>query len=201
MNPVVEQLLARSNRLGSDRRNTNYAGGNTSAKGSERDPVTGEHVELLWVKGSGGDLGTLTAGGSRRVAPRPAPRSGRRLPRRGARGRDGRRLRLLPPRQGRRRTVDRHRDARARRRHPRRPPPSRQRHRHRHGHRRRAADEGDLRRPRRVGAVAAPRVPARSRHRRHRATPTHTPWASSSAATASRPGERPATRPRPTVCG
>ncbi|WP_108718193.1 bifunctional aldolase/short-chain dehydrogenase [Miniimonas sp. S16] len=53
-------LVARSNRLGSDPRVTNYAGGNTSAKGSATDPVTGEDVELLWVKGSGGDLGTLT---------------------------------------------------------------------------------------------------------------------------------------------
>jgi rhamnulose-1-phosphate aldolase/alcohol dehydrogenase len=60
---VVEELVGRSNRLGSDPRNTNYAGGNTSAKGSELDPVTGEDVELVWVKGSGGDLGTLTAGG------------------------------------------------------------------------------------------------------------------------------------------
>ncbi|MEP7765708.1 bifunctional aldolase/short-chain dehydrogenase [Sanguibacter sp. 25GB23B1] len=53
-------LVARSNRLGADPRTTNYAGGNTSAKGTETDPVTGEPVELLWVKGSGGDLGTLT---------------------------------------------------------------------------------------------------------------------------------------------
>jgi rhamnulose-1-phosphate aldolase/alcohol dehydrogenase len=60
---VVEDLIARSNRLGSDPRNTNYAGGNASAKGMTTDPVTGEEVELLWVKGSGGDLGTLTAGG------------------------------------------------------------------------------------------------------------------------------------------
>ncbi len=59
----VAELLARSNRLGSDPRNTNYAGGNTSAKGTATDPVTGEPTELLWVKGSGGDLGTLTAGG------------------------------------------------------------------------------------------------------------------------------------------
>ena len=61
--PEVAALLARSNRLGSDPRNTNYAGGNTSAKGTATDPVTGEDVELLWVKGSGGDLGTLTAAG------------------------------------------------------------------------------------------------------------------------------------------
>src|ERR1700729_4049818 len=61
--PEVTALLQRSNRLGSDPRNTNYAGGNTSAKGLAADPVTGEPVELMWVKGSGGDLGTLTTGG------------------------------------------------------------------------------------------------------------------------------------------
>ena len=60
---TVEALIGRSNRLGADPRNTNYAGGNTSAKGTATDPVTGEDVELLWVKGSGGDLGTLTAAG------------------------------------------------------------------------------------------------------------------------------------------
>ena len=59
----VEALIGRSNRLGADPRNTNYAGGNTSAKGTATNPVTGEEVELLWVKGSGGDLGTLTAAG------------------------------------------------------------------------------------------------------------------------------------------
>mgnify|MGYP002822612026 CR=1 FL=1 len=58
-NPAAADLIARSNRLGADPKNTNYAGGNTSAKGTEIDPVTGEPVELLWVKGSGGDLGTL----------------------------------------------------------------------------------------------------------------------------------------------
>jgi rhamnulose-1-phosphate aldolase/alcohol dehydrogenase len=62
-NQTVAELVARSNRLGSDPKNTNYAGGNTSAKGTETDPVTGEPVELLWVKGSGGDLGTLTKSG------------------------------------------------------------------------------------------------------------------------------------------
>ena len=61
--PEVAALLARSNRLGSDPRNTNYAGGNTSAQGTAVDPVTGAGVELLWVKGSGGDLGTLTESG------------------------------------------------------------------------------------------------------------------------------------------
>ena len=63
MSSAKDQLLARSNRLGADPRNTNYAGGNTSAKGTEIDPVTGADVELMWVKGSGGDLGTLTESG------------------------------------------------------------------------------------------------------------------------------------------
>ncbi|WP_284987984.1 bifunctional aldolase/short-chain dehydrogenase [Arthrobacter sp. fls2-241-R2A-172] len=60
-NTTVEELINRSNRLGADKRNTNFAGGNTSAKGTEKDPVTGQDVQLLWVKGSGGDLGTLKA--------------------------------------------------------------------------------------------------------------------------------------------
>ncbi|WP_420114018.1 bifunctional aldolase/short-chain dehydrogenase [Pseudactinotalea sp.] len=62
-NQAAADLIARSNKLGADPRNTNYAGGNTSAKGTEIDPVTGQPVELLWVKGSGGDLGTLTESG------------------------------------------------------------------------------------------------------------------------------------------
>jgi rhamnulose-1-phosphate aldolase/alcohol dehydrogenase len=60
---AVEELLRRSHTLGADRRNTNYAGGNASAKAVATDPVTGTPVELMWVKGSGGDLGTLTAEG------------------------------------------------------------------------------------------------------------------------------------------
>ncbi|MFJ3192144.1 bifunctional aldolase/short-chain dehydrogenase [Streptomyces griseoviridis] len=61
--PEAAALLARSHRLGADPRNTNYAGGNTSAKGAGTDPATGDDVELMWVKGSGGDLGTLTEAG------------------------------------------------------------------------------------------------------------------------------------------
>lgn len=63
MTTTVDDLIARSNRLGADTKNTNFAGGNTSAKGPAIDPVTGETIELMWVKGSGGDLGTLTAAG------------------------------------------------------------------------------------------------------------------------------------------
>ena len=62
-NKEMLNLITRSNRLGKDPRNTNFAGGNTSAKGFEIDPVTGQKIELLWVKGSGGDLGTLTESG------------------------------------------------------------------------------------------------------------------------------------------
>ncbi|MDD7985289.1 bifunctional rhamnulose-1-phosphate aldolase/short-chain dehydrogenase [Lentisphaera marina] len=54
----VEQLIYRSNILGDDQRITNTGGGNTSAKIMEKDPVSGEEVEVLWVKGSGGDLRT-----------------------------------------------------------------------------------------------------------------------------------------------
>ncbi|MFF4685516.1 bifunctional aldolase/short-chain dehydrogenase [Streptomyces sp. NPDC001307] len=61
--PEAAALIERSHRLGSDPRNTNYAGGNASAKGTATDPVTGGDVELMWVKGSGGDLGTLTEAG------------------------------------------------------------------------------------------------------------------------------------------
>ncbi|MEU6674666.1 bifunctional aldolase/short-chain dehydrogenase [Streptomyces sp. NPDC046925] len=59
----VRELLDRSHRLGADPRNTNYAGGNASAKGTAPDPVTGADTDLMWVKGSGGDLGTLTEEG------------------------------------------------------------------------------------------------------------------------------------------
>ncbi|TCT39847.1 bifunctional rhamnulose-1-phosphate aldolase/short-chain dehydrogenase [Martelella mediterranea] len=59
----AELLLYRSNLLGSDKRITNYGGGNTSAKVMEKDPLSGETVEVLWVKGSGGDVGTIKMDG------------------------------------------------------------------------------------------------------------------------------------------
>lgn len=58
-----ELLLYRSNLLGSDLTVTNFGGGNTSAKVSELDPVMGERVQVLWVKGSGGDLGSMALNG------------------------------------------------------------------------------------------------------------------------------------------
>lgn len=63
MSKTANELVARSRRLGSDLRNTNFAGGNTSAKGLGKDPVTGKNIPLVWVKGSGGDLGTLSTEG------------------------------------------------------------------------------------------------------------------------------------------
>jgi rhamnose utilization protein RhaD (predicted bifunctional aldolase and dehydrogenase) len=59
----AELLLYRSNLLGSDLTVTNFGGGNTSAKLTEIDPLTGEAVEVLWVKGSGGDIGSMTLDG------------------------------------------------------------------------------------------------------------------------------------------
>ncbi len=55
----VQLLVYRSNLLGADLRLTNYGGGNTSCKAMAKDPLTGEAVEVMWVKGSGGDLGTM----------------------------------------------------------------------------------------------------------------------------------------------
>jgi rhamnulose-1-phosphate aldolase/alcohol dehydrogenase len=59
----VALLIYRSNLLGADLRLTNYGGGNTSCKAVAKDPLTGEETEVMWVKGSGGDLGTLKASG------------------------------------------------------------------------------------------------------------------------------------------
>tara|TARA_R110002049_G_scaffold295286_4_gene482580 strand:- start:3565 stop:5670 length:2106 start_codon:yes stop_codon:yes gene_type:complete len=59
----VKLFLYRSNILGADLRITNYGGGNTSCKTIERDPLTNEDIEVMWVKGSGGDIGTLTRSG------------------------------------------------------------------------------------------------------------------------------------------
>lgn len=59
----VGLLIYRSNILGADLRITNYGGGNTSCKTIEKDPLTGEDKEVMWIKGSGGDIGTLTKSG------------------------------------------------------------------------------------------------------------------------------------------
>ncbi|MBK8089359.1 MAG: bifunctional aldolase/short-chain dehydrogenase [Chitinophagaceae bacterium] len=59
----VALLVYRSNLLGADLRLTNYGGGNTSCKAMAKDPLTGKEVEVMWVKGSGGDLGTMKRNG------------------------------------------------------------------------------------------------------------------------------------------
>jgi rhamnulose-1-phosphate aldolase/alcohol dehydrogenase len=59
----VGLLVYRSNLLGADLRLTNYGGGNTSCKARAKDPLTGKEVEVMWVKGSGGDLGTMKSSG------------------------------------------------------------------------------------------------------------------------------------------
>jgi rhamnose utilization protein RhaD (predicted bifunctional aldolase and dehydrogenase) len=56
----LDRLVYRSNKLGEDLTLTNTGGGNTSSKLIERDPLTGDDVEVLWIKGSGGDLRTAT---------------------------------------------------------------------------------------------------------------------------------------------
>ncbi len=59
----VDLFIYRSNLLGADLRLTNYGGGNTSVKITDNDPLTGKDVEVMWIKGSGGDIGTLTKSG------------------------------------------------------------------------------------------------------------------------------------------
>src|SRR4249919_3314822 len=59
----VALLVYRSNLLGADLRLTNYGGGNTSCKAMAKDPLTNKDVEVMWVKGSGGDLGTMKRSG------------------------------------------------------------------------------------------------------------------------------------------
>jgi rhamnulose-1-phosphate aldolase/alcohol dehydrogenase len=59
----VDLFIYRSNLLGADLRLTNYGGGNTSVKITDKGPLTGKNVEVMWIKGSGGDIGTLTKSG------------------------------------------------------------------------------------------------------------------------------------------
>ena len=172
--PPVAALLDRSNRLGADPRNTNYAGGNTSAKGIGDRPGDRHAGRAAVGQGLRRRPRHADRGRPRRPAARPAARARRRLPGRRARGRDGRRVRLLPARPRRRGAVDRHGDARPRRRRPRRPPPPRLRDRVRDRRRRRGAD------PRAASATASRGSPGAGR-------------ASSSASTSPRSG---ATHPR-----
>ena len=158
----VTELLARSNRLGSDPTVTNYGGGNTSVKVRQLSPATGAEVELLYVKGSGGDLGTLQAGG---LAVLELDR---------VRALDGvyrgvdfedEMVGLLPVLCLRHRgsdAVDRHPDARPGRLRPRRPPAPRRRHRAGLRRRRRGSGREDLGRNGGLGSVEATRLGTRA---------------------------------------
>ena len=165
-NPAAADLLARSNRLGADPVNTNYAGGNTSAKGTDTDPVTGEPVELLWVKGSGGDLGTLTESG---LAVLRLDRIQALVDVYPGIDREDEMVAAfdycLHGKGGAAPSIDTAMhalvDGRARR-----PPAPRLGHRDRHRRRRRAPHGRDLRREGRVGALAPAWLPARPGHRR-----------------------------------
>ena len=153
-----ERLLYRSNLLGSDLRITNFGGGNTSAKVTQKDPLTGQDATVLWVKGSGGDLGSMKTRRLRDAVPGQAGVAAGPLPRPRPRGRDGGvpaalHLRPQPPRR-----VDRHAAARV---HPEgacRPHAPRRGDRDRRLERLRAAHAGDLRRRDRLAAVAAARI-------------------------------------------
>ena len=122
----MQALLGRSHRLGADRRITNFAGGNTSAKVTLADPVTGEPTRVLLVKGSGGDLGTPHRRRPRRDSTSTGVRALERLVRQAC-------TRTISSRTttscrfgiGGAAAVDRHAVARAARRRPRRPHPSR----------------------------------------------------------------------------
>ena len=128
-------------------------------QGNGIDPVTGAPVDLLWVKGSGGDLGTLTEAGLAVLRLDRLRALVDVYPGRRPRGRDGRCLRLLPPRSGWRGAVDRHRDARSRRRPACRPPPPRFGDRARDRSRRRGPDASMFRRPCGLGRLAPSGLP------------------------------------------
>ena len=121
----LELLRYRSNLLGADLRITNFGGGNTSSKFTLPDPLTGEPVRVLAVKGSGGDLRSIGAVRLRRALPRQARTADRALSRRSARRRDGRLLPAVRVRREPRRGVDRHAAARVPAVRPRRSPASR----------------------------------------------------------------------------
>ena len=107
-----ERLLYRSNLLGSDLRITNFGGGNTSAKVIQKDPLTGERSRVLWVKGSGGDLGSMKMDGFATLYLDKLESLQGPLPRPRARGRDGRVPPALHLRPQPARGVDRHPAAR-----------------------------------------------------------------------------------------
>ena len=183
-----ERLLYRSNLLGSDLRITNFGGGNTSAKVTQKDPLTGKDVTVLWVKGSGGDLGSMKMDGfSTLYLDKLESLKGLY---RGLEHEDemvgylpALHLRPQPPR-----GLDRHAAARLHPEGARRPHAPGRGDRDRRLARPRAADEGGLRRRDRLAAVAAAGLRPRPEARGDGEGPTRPSRASSSPATASSPG-------------
>ena len=195
-----ELLLYRSNLLGSDKRITNYGGGNTSAKVMEKDPLTGETVEVLWVKGSGGDVGTIKLDGFATLYMDKLERAEEAsIAASSTKTRWSATCRTAPST-----------STRARPRSTRRCTPSCRTQHVDHMHpdaiiaiaaakNSQGADAGDLRRRDRLAAVEAARLRARPVARRNSARENPRPWASCSKATACSPGatrRRNATRPR-----
>ena len=157
-----ERLLYRSNLLGSDKRITNYGGGNTSAKVMETDPLTGEPVEVLWVKGSGGDVGTIKLDGFATLYMDKLRGAEVALSRRRARGRDGRLSAALHLQSQPARRLDRYAAACLRAETPRRPHASRRGDRDRRVEEQPRADRGDFRRRNWLAALEAARLRAGS---------------------------------------
>ena len=160
----VGRLIYRSNLLGSDGRITNTGGGNTSSKIEEKDPFTGQSVEVLWVKGSGGDLRTskkenfaslyLDSVLSLEALYLETPR-GRARPENRRRGPHGGDVPALHVQSEPARQQHRHAAARVRAREARGPHASERRHRHRRVGERRKTDAGNLRRRGGLHALAA----------------------------------------------
>jgi hypothetical protein len=174
----VGRLVYRSNLLGRDQRITNTGGGNTSSKITEKDPLSGQPTEVLWVKGSGGDLRTSTAGQLLLALPaeadRPAAalcraqRQGPEVARGGRHGGDVHAHHVQPEPA---RVLDRHAAAQL---HPgevRRSHAPQRDHRDRGLAELRKAHEGNLRRRNGLRAVDATRLRARARHAGDRANP------------------------------
>ena len=183
-----ELLLYRSNLLGSDKRITNYGGGNTSAKVSEKDPLTGETVEVLWVKGSGGDVGTIKHRRLRHALHGQARGAEGTLPRARARGRDGRLPAALHLQPQPARRLDRHAAARLRAAPACRPHAPRRDHRHRRLEGLARADAGRSSATRSAGCPGSGRASSSASGSRSSRWRTRRQRASSSRATASSPG-------------
>ena len=184
-------LLYRSNLLGSDLRITNFGGGNTSAKLAAADPLTGAPAKVLWVKGSGGDLGSMKLDGFADALSRQAARPRSRLSRACARGRDGGAVQPLHVQPQSARDLDRHAAAWLRSPRACRSRSRRRGHRDRGERERRGADAARFWRQARLSAVAAAGLRSRPEARRDGARQIRTTRASCSAATACSPGGRP----------